>query len=428
MEDLDIVVTGLDPAQARSEIVSAIAKRLARSEVEIEDMLANVPAIVARASTEAEAQLIEIDLRTLGARVRYRDARPAPEDPPPAAAKGPLVYWSPDDEGYERPSIGEAVPPPPRAPSSVVPPLAVPAPTPIIVKSAAEWFGGARASAPPAAETAPPLDGRASAARFGRSDARARVGDDRPRVFFPAIGAAARLPFGAPLRLPMVASPVLGALTVALAALGLHGDERTGPLCVALAVAAAVGLMGLVHQIASSCAAASSSGDDRAAPMPGRLMQDYLIPGTFALAITSALGAGATYAAITLLAMRATLTLMTIFWSAVTIHAVLGLAITAAGRSPIGYLDFARIFRLIAHAPLETLSMVTIGGGLVGGAGFGVAQAFLLAITQPSASGLAIAALAIALPCAAIGTYGAALVGALTGLLLRAKPDAWRTE
>src|SRR5258708_2305725 len=103
MDRFDIVVTGLDPELPRSDVIAGLARRLAKSSAEIEELLERAPAPLARAVSEQHAQLLVADLRALGARVKPRTE--GEEIPPqePKPEKIQLLYWSADDEGYERP-------------------------------------------------------------------------------------------------------------------------------------------------------------------------------------------------------------------------------------------------------------------------------------------------------------------------------------
>src|SRR4249920_36860 len=85
-ERVDIVVTGLDPARPRAEVIDAVARRLERSAGDIALLLEVAPAPLVRALTTQEADVLLEVLRALGVRVLLRNAAAPALAPAPVAA------------------------------------------------------------------------------------------------------------------------------------------------------------------------------------------------------------------------------------------------------------------------------------------------------------------------------------------------------
>lgn len=453
MERFDIVVTGLDPARPRDEVITAVARRLVKSGAEIEEVLARAPSAIARAVSEEDAQRLVEDLRALGVRVKPRAgadelATPEAEDPEAPPPKIVLSYWSPDEDGYERPEAlrserenegadegegerenenerenerendgeneveGENEPPTP--------------PTPILVKTASEWFipPSSPAAAPPVAP-APPLEPAPppppTPAHFGRAGSAPPERPGPPRVFFAELPAAFRLPLRPPLRRAHALAPLLAALATALGAYGLRNEPPLGPLAVALAVTAAVGYLGLVHQIAATCLAATSTGERTPEGLPSGLVDDYLGPGALALVILAGLGALAQLGATQLLAMRATLLTMSLYWGAIATYGALAFSIAAANGSALGYLDLAHVGRVVTRAPLRALAVAALGGVSLGAGVLGTVWAFALALDATPMRALVLDVALLAPLSGLVTAYASALTGAAMGLLLYAQ-------
>jgi hypothetical protein len=440
MERFDIVLTGLDPAQAKGEVIAALARRLAKSGAEIEALLESGPSIVARALEAADAQRLVEDLRKLGARVKPRAEGPEittaePEGETDAApAKVELLYWSADDEGYERPraSTEDRGPEPEREPALVTadpprapdPVAAPPVSTPIVVHPPNEWFApkslpDAVAKEPIATPLLVALLPDPSPARHGRSIGGLPDRPERPRVFLRALPGAFLVPLRRPLWLGMAAAPPLGMIAMSLGIFGL--DFGSG--LVALGVAFAVGLVGLLLQLAASCLAATASGERMPAPLPTRLMDDYLYPGAGALFALGVLAMLANAAWDALSQRGAPPAALAAGGVLVVVYAVLGLMLSAANGSAIAYLDVLRIVRITARSPIRALVVSTVGAVTLGGSALGAL--LLVAAAAHSGDPLVVTLYAGALGLVSLAaSYGAALTGALMGLLLYAKPEA----
>lgn len=455
MERFDVVLTGLDPKRPRNEVVAALARRLTASAAEIERLVDSAPSTLARAIAPADAQRLVEELRKLGARVKPRAGGPevavADDEPATDAGEAPpskieLLYWSADEDGYDRPrqdgdAEGDPEPAPQIAPTpeiepaplatSTDPPLpepsapsaaaSLPTPTPIVVRS--DWFAPAAAPAAPAPAlelaAAPPAP---SPARRGLSASLAPDRPERPRVFFRALPDALLFPLRPHARRGLALASLLSVGAMTLAVLGL----RSGPLLVALSVAMAVGFVGLILQVAGSCLAAAARGESMPAPLPERLMDDYLYPGVGVAVALGVLGALTGYASIELAERGAPPFALGILWACVTLYGVIGFALSAANGSPIGYLDLGRIFRIVIRSPIRALVVGAVGSTLLGGAGLGAAWLITKSIetSEPLAIALYVGGLGSVV--SLVASYGAALTGALMGVLLHAKPEVTR--
>lgn len=431
MDRFDIVVTGLDPELPRSEVIAGLARRLAKSSAEIEELLERAPAPLARAVSEQDAQLLVADLRALGARVKPRTEG---EEIPPEAPKPEkiqLLYWSADEEGYERPRKDAppeqaAEPEKPDAPTS--PTLPVAAPTPIVVRESPDWFtpksaaGHAPASHGPAAPPLAPTPIPPSLARWGRTGKESVTLAERPRVFFRALPDAFVLPLRSTLLRGHAAAPPIAALAMITGLLGLRCGPEIGPVLVALAVGMAAGFVGVLLQLAGSCLATSAAGERKPLPLPGRLMDDYLRPGALVLLALGVLALGAWYAQTELVRLGASPIVMDVLAAFGVLYTVLGFALSAASGSAFGYVDLARILELVVRAPLRALTVAALGGALLGGAA--IADAWLIVTAMHARTPLSFFTYTGGLGAlAALGTsYAAAFTGSAMGLLLYATP------
>ena len=365
MQRFDVVMIGLDPERDRSEVLLALAQRLVKSTAEIETLLASAPATLVRSVDEIDAQKIVSELRALGARVKPQAEAPeiAPVPPEAPSEKIQLLYWSPDDEGYERPAAAAiAEEPPPVATPIVVldDDGAPPAPPVIVVKEEGAWHApdsrssSSTPSTPPKPVT-PSTPPPPSPARFGRASAPAL--DVAAHPFFRALPRALVMPLRRPLRLLFCA--MLGWSTVLSALFCLRTGMELGPWLSALTVLSAVGGVGVTLQSSASCLAATRLGEREPPPLPGRLMEDYLRPG---LGVLVALGLLATLLSFVMpeLAQLHVPRLVRLGTLAVAaMYVVTGFVLASASGSALGYVDLFAMGRLVLRSPIRA-SIVTL--------------------------------------------------------------------
>jgi hypothetical protein len=292
---------------------------------------------------------------------------------------------------------------------------------PIVIRPADEWMSSAAAPAPPAALAAilTPVAIAPSPAKYGRAGSLAPDKPERPRVFFRALPEAFLLPLRGPSLRGLGVASVLGASAMALGVLGL----AVGPATVALAVALACGLVGLVLQIAGGCLWAAASGARTAAPLPGELMAHYLGPGLGIFVAQASLASFGTWAIDGLTIRGVPIALRVGFGIFLALYGVVGFALSAANGSARGYLDVARIVRVVVGAPVRVLFIGMIGGFVQSAAMLG-ATLQMLAAYETSAPLVLVLCLGVLGPAVSFAfAYGAAISAAMMGLLFHAKPD-----
>jgi hypothetical protein len=418
MDRVDILVTGLDPARPRAEVIAALAAHLARNPDEIGLLLEVAPAPLVRAVSAEEAERLLRELRAIGVLVKQRSE--ARESAPVAPTEPDIVpIPSRKREETEDDAKTEETVPPTASHSRPPPPMEDPAtkPKPIVVHDASEWFGGgARGPLDIGGPPAPPLDPRPSSspAKFGRASTLARAGANAPRVFFAALPRAIGLAFDGTMGRAHAMATLLGAVALGLAATGLHLELELGPLLLALAVTAAIGFAGLVLQITSACVSAAAMGDRAPSALPGRLMDDYLRPGSGVFAVLAAIAWLASEAMDELALLRATRLTYSLFLAVVAIYVALGMALSAANGSALGFVDLGGARRLFS-APTRGLAVAGLGGIALGGSVIALGRLATIAATASSTSSFTLCVLVLGpIACCAV-SLGAAVTGAVMG-------------
>ena len=429
-ERFDVVMIGLDPERDRSEVLLALAQRLVKSTAEIETLLASAPSTLVRSLDEAAAQKIVSELRALGARVKPQteapEIAPVPPDAPPEKIQ--LLYWSAEDEGYERPArptTAQDAPPEPRPPIVVLeddgaspapPPITAPA---IVVKEEGAWHAPdsrSSSSSPsmppkPATPSTPPPP---SPARFGRASAPAL--DVAARPFFRALPSALVMPLRRPLRLLL--SGLLAWSTTLSALFCLRTGMEVGPWLGALAVLSAVGGVGVILQSSASCLAATRLGEREPPPLPGRLMEDYLRPG---LGVLVALGLLATLLSFVMpeLAQLHVPRLLRLGTLAIaTIYVVTGFVLSSASGSALGYADLFAMARLAVRSPVRASFVTLPTTAALIACGYFVVRVLVRFVDAPMPMLLVPTGISTLLALAA--AYALSFSGAAMGTLLRA--------
>lgn len=451
-ERFDVALVGVDPTRPRAEVITGLARRLVKSAEEVEELIARAPSPVLRSVAASDVPGLLDELRDLGARVKRQRALPLV----PTEARGPdattieLLGASRADEAsaIEPAAVAEHASPASMAPAPIesVAPIASmaepalptdplppsdtaegpPSPPPALApRPDAAWLvpkslPEGTFSKEPARKVAPaPLAERApSAARRGRAE---RLSSVEPAAhFFEALPRALRAPFGRALALPSALAPLLGALAIALVALGLRSGEPLGPLGVALGATAAAGFLGLVLQLASSAMSATASARPPQ-PLPARLLPDYLGPGARLLVGEGAL-VWLAFAARDGLATHALAPLATpVLACSVFLYATLTFALVVANGTTLSLLDVAHAWTLLWRGGLRTLVLLALGGlPLVLGA-IGAITVVDMA-SHARTMRVVVADLAILGPAAAAAsTLGASITGSLVALLVRAR-------
>jgi hypothetical protein len=214
---------------------------------------------------------------------------------------------------------------------------------------------------------------------------------------------------------------LLAGLALALGLLGLNADMAFGTLFVSLAATAAVGWVGLVHQIGASCLLSAASGDAEPLPLSDRLMEDYLRPGLLVALLLGTFGWLAVRGAEALVRMHATMLTMMLYWGPIAAYFTVAYTLAASNRSVLGYLDVAHVLAIVRRAPLPTLVIVVLGATPLVGTIAGIAACFDVASSARSWMTVALN-LGVLAPLAALGLgYVLGTIGAAMGLLLSTK-------
>jgi hypothetical protein len=424
MERVDIVVTGLDPARPRAEVIAALAQRLARSAADITLLLEVAPAPLVRAVSSAEAERMLRDLGALGVRVKLRKAVPEAAGHPAPASPEIVPLPSKHDRELAIEAAPEADAPdetrsaPTKEPTEQTPRE----PAPIVVHSASEWFGGASHAPPaPSGPAAPPLEDAAallSPIRFASAEAAERERLRPPRVFLHALPKTLLLALDPVVLRGALLAGALGVTGIALGTAGLRFDLQLGPFLVTLGVLAGAGFVGLVLSLVATCLSAASLGERAPSALPGRLMEDYLRPGGGVFLVLGILGFIGNTIALRLATLHATRLTFGLLWAPFAIYGALGFVLSAANGSALGFVDGVRMGRLFTRAPGRAVAMLALVALLLGGSGLGLGRVLLLAASAPSFASSAfflvvlapIATLAFALAAAASGAVMGQLV------------------
>jgi hypothetical protein len=465
----DVVMLGIDPERSRAEVVTAVAARLEVTEGEVELAIARAPRALVRARTEDDARRLVDDLRALGVRVKPREQAIDLDD----AQGEPFAEIEQKPQPFEAAETVEA--PAPRISSAVhdddVPVYRMSSPAPIDDdqpvyqirtpapideaptqelaapdSTSTEPIGsplrlppseGSALSPPdPPTPTLPQTSPSAPAPRTLVDALRAqpsapapapRLAPRRPRALWPNLPNALVLPFRGGALHGTLGAPLVAAIAMLTLVVGLRADALrwTAP---ALAVTAAltVVFLGLALQVARRCLVAAALGQSSTDDIPTHPMDDVVLPGFGVLVAQGLVGGATTWLTTLLRAQHATPLLLGLVWAAMALFSVVGLTLSAAHGSAVGYLDVGRMARLARGAPLAMATLAVIGAAVLGLAAVGGLLVVDVATATRNALKFVTVAGAGGLAVTFVATYGMAATASVLGTLFWARPSIAR--
>lgn len=458
MSQWDVVVTGIDPEKGREAVVQAVAARLEADPARVARILSHAPSVLVTDIGDAEAKSLVTELRALGLRVKPRpfgepltELGSRPPDARLSASPAPATRASTRPQLASTPPPGAVIPraapvpidllasvgnDPGHAPalddtdsrrspldevdvSSIPPPsgLELDLPLPPDV----------RRSAPPARA----VDDRPEAMLRGlRTDEQSEAPvhthrplpeekEEAPRAFWSALPSA----FAVPLQRSVVGGLMLTPLCMFIAVVAATVGSFMLMLGLGVALAASAAFMGIVMQVSHRCLWATAVGEREPSSLSWSILSEYMFPGIGMLVVQGALGAMLQWGLVWLAANGVPHAVIVLVGVVGGLYFVIGFALSAANNSPMGYLDVARIVRILVRAPLEVLAIAAIGAALqgvivavaVGQLGAAIASGNI-GNTFLSVGGT-IGLLSLG------GAYGAALSATMMGMLFYARPE-----
>lgn len=393
----DVEVLGLDQerASAAASVAEAVARRLGAEPAQIERLLAHAPTTLVADLDEASAKSLVQELRALGVRVKPRPSAtpmerpgpPAPIDPPrppPSSSRSPLEQA---DDGSHTGASGleleDIAPSSPRAahPSTDARPISIPPRiTPRVI------------DAPPEQEEA-------------------------PRVFWTALPAAFLVPLRGPVLPGLFLAPLFMGAAVLCSILGTF-------MALAGVVVMSSAFIGVTLQVSHRCLWATAVGERMPASLAGGFLADYAFPGLSVVIVQGMVGGVFGWGAMVARANGVPIIAIEVASLVFGLYGVIGFALAAANRSAMGFLDIARIVRILVRAPLEVIAIAAFGAIVQGGAIAIAVVQFAAAFASGGGIGSAVLALAgSTLVVSLAASYGAALTATMMGMLFWARPE-----
>lgn len=419
----DVQVLGLDQGKTTASVADAVARLLGAEIGQVERLLAHAPTTLVADLDEAAAKTLVGELRALGVRVKPRpsgsDVRgsvPAPamtvpqdtlrEDratAPTVALPIPATRASP---------LGEA---PSAERSSSRSPLENLSERALSVASGLELEDVPLPSARPKS-LPPPRDARPTAVREPALLDTRTVEEEAPRVFWSALPSAFLVPLRGPVLPGLFLAPLFMGAAVICSLLGSF-------VAIVGVVVMSAAFIGVTLQVGHRCLWATAVGERIPASLPSGFLAEYAFPGMGVVIVQGLFGGAIGWLTLWARAQGVPMFVIQIAMLFFALYGVIGFALAAANRSAMGFLDVARIVRILVRAPLEVIAIAVIGaivqGGAIALAAFQIGAAF-------GVGGIGTALLALAgstLVLSFAAGYGSALAATMMGMLFWARPE-----
>lgn len=242
---------------------------------------------------------------------------------------------------------------------------------------------------------------------------------ERPRAFWTALHESFLVPFRGHALYGLLGAPCLA---VAAMVAGVVGT-RLSMLSALVALVLAFAFVGTMLQVARRCLWATAVGERVPDPLPSDLMSDYVFTGAGVLIAQAVFGGISAWLSYQLIQRGAPELSIDGLWVFIGLYGVIGFALSAANGSATGYLDVARILRILVRAPVHVLVIAVLGAIVQGGAMYLAGQQMLAAMATGD-FGTIFLSLGVVGFVVSFGTaYGAALTATMMGMLFYAKPE-----
>jgi hypothetical protein len=163
------------------------------------------------------------------------------------------------------------------------------------------------------------------------------------------------------------------------------------------------------------------------AGLPSDFLSEYAFPGIGVVIVQGAIGGVLAWIGVRLVQSGVPMIVIDVGIGLFALYGVVGFALAAASRSAIGFLDLARIARILVRAPFEVITIAIVGAIVQGGAAMIAAAQFMAAFAKGGGIGstlLALAGSTVVVSFAA--SYGSALSATMMGMLFWARPEVAR--
>ena len=391
----DVEVLGLDRGKTSASIAGDIARKLGAEITQVERILAHVPATLVADLDEDAAKQLVVELRAIGVRVKPRPATIEPTRVTDERATGPTLALP-----TVEPRVAESRPGTPLEPLSTG---ALAQPSGLELEDVAPPPARVRVSAPAPASVPAPVD------LDHEND------EPAPRVFWSALPAAFLVPLRGPVLPGLIAAPVFMALAVLFTLLGTF-TAIVGTLVLAAA------FVGTTLQVSHRCLWATAVGERMPASLPSGFMAEYAFPGLGIVVMQAMIGGVVGWAGMRALSYGLPMIAIQLAMVLYALYAVIGFALAAASRSPLAFLDVARIARILMRAPGEVI-VISIVVAIVQGGAVVIAVGQFAAAAEMGGIGLALlAALGSTLVVSFAASYGTAVTATMMGMLFWARP------